>query len=544
MQAPRSFLNAFVAFSEHFAIEVRPTPPDEVRVAPQPLWNSPPPSTAAARPGGREGHWAVLVAALALLLTSGPRLYLYLTTPHDHVFLGQVWGVYDIPRYVLLIRQAAGGAWLFDNRMQGPGHTGFLIYTPYILLGHLLGWTGLPPLAMMEVGRWIAVPSTLAACWIFIRKALPVGQRALGYFVAVLAGGLGMLILNRPATPLGPALPLDITAPNFTVMNTLNMAPHVALAVGGLALFAWGLLAAAEGDWRGLIGAAALAVVASFHGFVVPMALIAGGVFFLWRARRREVFFMLALATMVSVPFGLYQLSLSSSFNVNWRQDYAELENLPSLLFSRALLWPFIGIGAWAAFRDAERQPGPSLALCWAATALAFDLFPPFAQTELHRTVEGSSLAYGVLAARGLIALSRRPRTYLLVATLIGPAVGTGLLILGGPYQHASFLSTDYLRIAQRLGREGETRCVVGADLTMLWVSALSSTCDAQNDSSKVPALLRDLSSNNPSADVAARLPQPDDIVIWGELESQYGLAPPGLSISAREGRTLVLGVP
>ncbi len=499
---------------------------------------------AAARPRDHEGPWAVLIAAAAVILTSGPRLYLYLTTPQDHVFLGQVWGVYDIPRYVLLIRQSAGGAWLFDNRTQGPGHTGFLIYTPYILLGHLLGWTGLPPLAMMEVGRWIAMPATLAAGWIFIRKALPVGQRTLGYFVAVLAGGLGMLVLNRPVTPFGPALPLDISGPSFTVMNTLNMAPHVALAVAGLALFAWGLLAAAEGEWRGLIGAAALAFVASFHGFVVPMALIAGGVFFLWRARRREVFIMLILATLVSVPFGLYQLSLSSSFNVSWRQDYAELENLPSLLLSRALLWPFIGIGAWAVLRDQERRPGPSLALCWAATALAFDLFPPFAQTELHRTVEGSSLAYGILAARGLLRLSHRPRTYLLAAMLIGPAIGTGLLILGGPYQQGSFLSRDYLSIAQRLDQEGETRCVVGADLTMLWVSALSRTCDAENDSSKVPALLRDIASTNSSGAVTKRLPQPDDLVIWGELESQYGPAPPALRIAARNGRALVLLVP
>jgi len=230
----------------------------------------------------QEGRWAILIAATAVLLSSGPRLFLYLTTPGDRVFLGQVWGVYDIPRYVLLIRQAAGGAWLFDNRLQGPSHTSFLLYTPYILLGHLLGWTGMSPLAMMEAGRWIAMPSALAASWLFIRRALPPGQRALGYFAAVLAGGLGLLVLaSRPMTLLGPVVPLDITGPSFTVMNSLNMAPHVAVAVACLALFGWGLLAASEGEWRGLLGGAALAGVATFHSFVVPMALIAGSI---WRS--------------------------------------------------------------------------------------------------------------------------------------------------------------------------------------------------------------------------------------------------------------------
>ena len=478
-----------------------------------------------------------------MLLTSGPRLYLYLTTPTDAVFLGQVWGAHDLPQYILLIRQAAGGAWLFDDRVLGPAHTAFLLYTPYILLGHLVGWTGLPPLAMMEVGRWIAVPACLAASWLFIRRALPPGQRALGYFAAVLAGGLGMLVLFRPQTPLGPALPLDITGPNFTIMNTLNVAPHVAISVAALAVFGWGLLAAAEGRWRGLVGAAALGFVASFHGFIVPMALIAGGVFFLWRARRREVFSLLFLATLAALPFGLYQLSLSLSgaFNVNWRQDYAELENLPSLLISRALLWPFIAIGAWTALRDPERRPAPALALCWAVSALAFDLFPPLAANELHRTVEGSPLAYGVLAAPGLLRLPRRPRTYLLVATMIAPAVGTGLLVIAGPIQQESHLPSDYQAIAQRLEREGETRCVVGADLTMQWVSALSSACDAQIDSAKVPAILTAISSAGSHEAAVEALPQPDDRVIWGELESPSGPAPPTFQVVARDGRSLLL---
>lgn len=475
----------------------------------------------------------------ALLLTSGPRLYLYLTAPRDQVFLGEVWGVYDIPRYVLLTRQAEAGAWLFDNRLQGPQHTHFLLYTPYIVLGHGLGWTGLGALALIEVARWIAFAAALAAGWLFVRTALPPGRRALGYFCAVLAGGLGFLFLSHLDTPLGPISALDVTGPSFTVMNSLNMAPHIALAVAGLALYGWGLLAAAEGHRRGWWGALGLGGVATFHAFVVPPALLAGGIFFLWRARRREVFVMLALSSLLSIPFGLYLLSLSGTFYVRWRQDFAELENLPSLLVSRALLWPFIVIGALAAVRDPERRTGPALALCWAGCALAFDLFPPFASTELHRTVEGSALAYGVLAAEGLAAVALRWRLYLVGAALISPLLQSALLFAAGPYDQEAFLPVEYYRLAAGLDQERVTRCVFGADLTMLWVSAFSETCDAQTDITKLPAIFAALETASP----AAALPQPDDLVVWGEFERPNG-PPPALPEVGREGSTLLLSPP
>jgi hypothetical protein len=283
--------------------------------------------------------------------------------------------------------------------------------------------------------------------------------------------------------------------------------------------------------------------VASFHGFVIPMILVAGGVFFLWRARRRPVFALLLLATLVSVPFGLYQLSLSSVFNSNWQQDVAGLENVPSLLISRALLWPFIAMGAWAALRDPERRPGPSFALCWAVSALAFDLFPPFAQTELHRVVEGSPFAYGVLAAPGLLRLHHRPRAYVIAAMMMAPVIGAVLLVLAGPLQRESYLPAGYLAIAQQLERSGDTRCVVGSDLTMLWVSALSHACDAQSDASKSPTLLKGLSAATTAQAAADLLPQPDDLVVWGDYEVEYGPSPTTLKVVATYRRAVLLSL-
>ncbi len=441
---------------------------------------------------------------------------------------------------MLLTRQAAAGAWLFDDRLLRSDHTEYLLYTPYIALGHLLGWTGLPALAMVEIFRWFAVPAVLAASWLFVRRALPAGQRALGYACAVLAGGLGILVLGRPLTPLGVAIPLDITAPSFTIMNTLNMAPHVALAVAGLAVFAWGVLEAGEGRWRGLLGAPALAAVASFHGFVVPCLLLAGGLFFLWRARRRELFIMLALATAGSVPFGLYQLWIAAH-DANWAfKELAELENLPSLLISRALLWPFIALGAVAAIRHPAARPGPALALCWAVSALALDLAPPLTTSELHRTVEGSPLAYGVLAAVGLSMIARRWRAYLLAASFLAPLLEGAFLVIAGPLDTDAFLPAADYRIAGEMHRQGITGCVLGTDLTMLWTAALSEACDAVPDRTKVPAALQRLLDAPPTGRAAA-LPPATDVIVWGVRERVMGPTPSGLRVLADEGGAVLL---
>jgi hypothetical protein len=283
-----------------------------------------------------------------------------------------------------------------------------------------------------------------------------------------------------------------------------------------------------------------LGAVASFHAFVVPAALLAGGIFFLWRARRRELFLMLTLSSLVSIPFGLYLLSLSATYYVHWRQDYAELENLPSLVVSRALLWPFIGIGALTAIRDQQRRPGPAFALCWAACALAFDLFPPFASTELHRTVEGSPLAYGVLAAEGLVAIARRWRAYVLAGAMVAPLLQAVFLVAAAQYEQEAFLPVDYYRLAGRLDRENVTRCVFGADLTMMWITALSQTCDAQNDVTRLPGIFERLKAAPPGG-ASAALPQPDTLVVWGEFERRQGPPPQALRVIAREGSTELL---
>lgn len=401
------------------------------------------------------------------------------SVPVGHTYLGEVWGAFDLPPYFELIGEAEHGAWLLTDRQYAALSSPHLLYTPYALLGHLFAPTGWSPPDVLEAGRWICFPVALAAAWLYVRVSLE--QRsaaAIAYFAAIFAGGFGFFFLNRPDTPLGRIIPLDVAGPTFTLLGSLQMAPHLALAIGGLAVYFWGLVQSAQGRRRGLWGAPALAFIASFHGFVVPMALVAGALFVATAGRRRDALINLALATTLCAPFLAYLawLRLTDPSIQGWQAvETADLENPISILVCRALLLPFAALGGWRAIK-LRKQP-LVLATCWAVAALAFDLTPAFSSNALHRTLEGSSLPIGVLAADGLLLIAARWRLWLLALTSISPAVQLIAIGLVGAFDPASYLPTgDYLAMswlrehgvaARVLVPAAETRWLAGLTLAL-----------------------------------------------------------------------------
>lgn len=489
---------------------------------------------------GREARLALAVAVATVVLTQLPRVLLYFLAPPGHIFLGAAWGAHDQPTYFELLGDAAAGWWVFPTRPEAGLAGAHLLYTPYIVIGHLFAPTGWAPDAVMETSRWLCLPIPLLAAWAYVRAALPAGQRALGYFLGVLAGGLGWMILSRPDTPLGIIQPLDLAAPSFTLANSLQMAPHVGLAVAGLAGWAWGLLKAAEGLKRGLWGAVALGAVASFHPFVVPMALLAGGIFVLWQARTRLAWTCLFLGGVAAAPFLLYDLWLLTGDPTvaGWQaHEYAELENLPSILVSRALLLPFAVLGGVQAVRGGGR--GLALALCWAGTALLFDLNPLFSSSALHRTVEGSSLALGVLAAAGMAGIGPRARAWVVAACLITPILQVASIITVSPADRDLFIASDDRQAIGWLASQGAHGRLLAYPVTDRWAVSFSQVApDLPADWLSDGGTAVKAAAADPST-VAARR---DQYLLWGEREREVAGPPPaGLTIVGRFGRTVVL---
>ena len=62
----------------------------------------------------------------------------------------------------------------------------------------------------------------------------------------------------------------------------------------------------------------------------------------------------------------------------------------------------------------------------------------------------------------------------------------------------------------------------MGDDLAMLWVSALSETCDAEADLDLSRPLVAKLAGADPET-AKSLLPQPDDLVVWGPFERRAG---------------------
>ena len=410
------------------------------------------------------------------MLSQAVRLFAARTVPPGHTYLGEVWGAFDLPPYFELIGEAGRGAWLLTDRQYGAVGSPHLLYTPYALLGQLFAPTGWSPPAILEAGRWISFPLMLAAAWLYVRASLPGRQAAaLGFFGAVFAGGLGFLFLGRPDTPLGRIIPLDVAGPTFTLLGALQMAPHVALAIAGLAVFFWGLLQSAAGRRRGLWGAAALAFTASFHGFVVPMALVAGAVFVAVAARRRAALVNLGLAALLSAPFLAYLawLRLTDPSIQGWQAvETADLENPISILVCRAVLLPFALLGAWRGVRS-RNQP-LLLAFSWAAVALAFDLTPAFSTNALHRTLEGSSLPLAVLAADGLMLLAGRWRLWLVALASVSPAVQLVAIALIGAFDPNSYLPSGDSQAMAGLREHGIAARVLVPSAETRWLAGLT----------------------------------------------------------------------
>jgi hypothetical protein len=316
------------------------------------------------------------------------------------------------------------------------------------------------------------------------------------------------------------------------------MDPHVGLSIAGLAIFGWGMVEVSNGRIRGAWGAPALLAVATFHAFVVPMVLVAASVFAFSQVRSRLAISYLALGYLLSAPILLYVLWLRihDPLIASWGVDASDQENLISILVARAWLWPFVVIGAWHALRSDDL--GPRFCLCWALAALSFELFPPLSTSPLHRTVEGSSLAVGVLAAVGALDLVARWRFYLVAAAFISPviqSVGIVIAFRGDPY--ATMWRSDNQALVW-LNVEAGRKEVISSTPNRRWILALS---DATPGSTSLAGLV----ATPEDARAAMLRNNGSPMVFWGHEERlEFGPPPAGLTVRKQFGETEILTVP
>ena len=170
------------------------------------------------------------IGAVLLIVTLIPYLCGYWLAPPDKSFLGALNNIGDLSQYLAAIRQGTEGAWRYTNQFTPDHAQPLLMYSPYLLAGHLS--LGISPSVVYQLLRLICGGFCLFAlaefCRLFIGSQI---ARAAWLFV-VMAGGLYWLAL--PAGPLGLHLvePAVLTAPELNPLITILISPHESLGLG------------------------------------------------------------------------------------------------------------------------------------------------------------------------------------------------------------------------------------------------------------------------------------------------------------------------
>jgi hypothetical protein len=439
-----------------------------------------------------------LVLGAVLLVANVPRLLAgaLLGNP-GQTYTGEVWDAFDLPQYVEAIHEGAAGRWLYEGRLWGgSGNFGYFFQQPYLLAGHLAGALGASSLQTLEALRWIAQLVAVAGALLLIRRAVAPELRAWALFFGGIAGGLGFLFLGAPVTPLGPVVPMDVATPSFNLVAAFLGAPHLALMAGCIALFAWGFLAVAAGDRRGLAGLLALIVALNVHPFELVAIVASACATALLLARSRLVLAYVALAVLLCLAELVYLAVTARSDPVFEAMSQTslttEVGNLPSFLASRAVLLP---LAAAAALSLRRRRDATVLFLAgWAFLSVSLNVAAIDPAGPLHRSLEGSSLAWGALAS---LALPSRQtwRALALGTCLISPLVQAGGVFYAAGGNPDSWVSTNLLTVARQASASDLRGCVTGALRDVRWLAAESELCQVPDNE----AALADLESALPA---------------------------------------------
>src|SRR5437762_3847400 len=93
----------------------------------------------------KEWLWLAAAAALLLALSIAPNVLGYLVAGSEYHFSGVVYLPEDGDSYVAKIREGMQGAWLYSLAFDAEPGPPIVVYTYYLLWGHLAEWIGWEP---------------------------------------------------------------------------------------------------------------------------------------------------------------------------------------------------------------------------------------------------------------------------------------------------------------------------------------------------------------------------------------------------------------
>lgn len=343
-------------------------------------------------------RWLWLAGAALLMLASLPQTFGWLIAPEGRVYGGILKNNGDALSYLAKMREGWEGRWLYTDRYAVEPHPPALVYTFYLVLGHLARWTGLSLAAVYQLARVAAGGALLLAVGRLLRRlGLPGPAPVLAFLLVFTASGLGWLLSLAP----GGSRPFEYWVVEAHAFPSMLNYPHFALATALLAL------AFAEfNDAKTTKQSAGIIALCSFLlAWVHPRLLLnlfavgatAGAL--AWLRERRPpapcAIRLLAIAVGGGPPLAATFLSLRS--DPFWRAVADPAMGSPPIsefLLGYGLLWPLALRGAWIAWR--ARQPWTYLLIGWMIAGL-YIVYLPFGSAR--RLIHGFNLPLAILAA-------------------------------------------------------------------------------------------------------------------------------------------------
>lgn len=366
----------------------------------------------------REWLWALAWSAAALALTCAPYVLGAALASESRVFGGFVLSVEDQYSYIAKMGTGARGAWLFHNVYTSEAHAGALIYSFYILLGHIAGlvaawghWpltetmvavdhvarVGLGVVLLLTVYRFVATFTSSRAI------------RRLAFLLVAFSSGLGwlLLLLGRPDW-LGSS-PIDLILPEGFTFLVLYSFPHIAL---GRTLLLIGLMAlwVSPSEALNLWGAVVAGLCWLAMGLIVPFYVavawaVAGAAWLAVSIRRRAALWneakRVAVAGCIALPVVIYDLVVFTTDPVlrAWSAQNLVLSPHPLHYAAGYALVGLLAIGG--VVHVLRRRDDATVRLAAWAVVIPALLYLPF--NLQRRLVEGWQIPLAILAAVGTV---------------------------------------------------------------------------------------------------------------------------------------------
>ncbi len=372
---------------------------------------------------------AGVLVCLVLLAITFPFVYASGNAGQDHRFNGFLLNPQDGNSYLAKMYQGWRGDLQFTLPYTAEKGNGAYLFLFYLWLGHLTRLLGLPLVTTFHAARVIAGLLMYLCLYRFLEHTFDQAHvRLFAFILAAVGSGMGWVALV-----FGKFTSDFWVAEAYPYLSAFSN-PHFPLALALILL----LLTFTEGRYSGLPNWLAgllsffLAIILPF-GVVLTLVILAG--LLLWelypnirQLRRSIIFQRLSWMAMGGLPVLLYDFLVT--YQDPWLRAWNSQNQTPSppwwdLLVSLSPVIFLAVIGMWVNLKTQRRSM--RLLILWMILGFALLYFPWGLQ---RRFILGYFIPVSALAATGLAALVKRPKSYALAAILVTMlAIPTNLVI-------------------------------------------------------------------------------------------------------------------